>query len=237
MIKPTLGGATFLLAIFGAVGWGLSLWSVSPILAILLGAVAMIAPIVAASLTGPAMKGGGAVAWGCVLIFTVMDGASNGNSFWQFEKVGMEAINKPAMERYQADLVVLTQARDNALIKLNELPLPSADGAIRRMSTYVETQAILKANVEAAKADLDALEAPVPARLFNEWASFTVMMLVSFALILGWLGVHRMDHKKPRKRKAKPKAAPAPKSNARNFPKGGKVVDFGQLALNLAHRY
>jgi hypothetical protein len=220
--RITLWIATLVLAAFGAVGWGIALWEVSQPLAVMGAAVALVAPLAAAALTGPAAHGAGLSAWLAILIFTAMDAGSNANAAWQFDAAANAAVNGPATEQHAADLAAAKATLASAQAALIALPTPDANGAIRKAETYQATHAALSANVATAKAALDALKAPEPVQLFPRWLSGTVMALTSLALIFGHLAVNtaaRKEHERARleapaprsKRKRKPRAkAPAP---------------------------
>jgi hypothetical protein len=220
--KTALWLATGILALFGGVGWALALWDKSIPLACMVAVVAAIAPIVAASMTGPAIRGGGVFAWACVLIFVLMDGGSNTNAGWQADSFALSAINGPATEAYAADLVVAKGNLQTAQAALVALPTPSVDGPIKRLDTYATTAAILTATRDSARADLDALTPPVMQHLLPREVMGVVLFLTSFAVIFGFLGVHSAE---ARARKAtavvkpapirKPRATPAPKVNLR----------------------
>lgn len=222
--KITLWFATLALAAFGAIGWGLALWDVSPPLAILGGVVALVAPLAAAALTGPAAHGAGLSAWLAILIFTAMDAGSNANAAWQFDATANAAVNAPAAEQYAADVAAAKATLAAAQAKLLALPTPDAQGAIRKADTYAAAHAALAGNVATAQAAISALVKPEPVALFPKWLSGTVMALTSLALIFGHLSVNTAARKEAAKvpaeaparkrrkpRKAKPKApAPAP---------------------------
>lgn len=216
--------ATLALAAFGAIGWGIALWEVSKPLALVAGLVALVAPLSAAALTGPAAHGAGLSAWLAILIFTAMDAGSNANAAWQFDATANAAVNAPAAELYAADLVAAKATLAAAQAKLLALPTPDAQGAIRKADTYATAHAALAGNVATAQAAIDALVKPEPVALFPKWLSGTVMALTSLALIFGHLAVNTAARKEAAKvpveaparkrrkpRKAQPKAqAPAP---------------------------
>ena len=235
--------ATLALAAFGAIGWGLALWEVSKPLACIGGMVALVAPLAAAALTGPAAHGAGLSAWLAILIFTAMDAGSNANAAWQFDATANAAVNAPAAEQYAADLAAAKATLAAANAALIALPTPDAQGAIRKADTYAAAHAALTGNVATAQAAIDALVKPEPVALFPKWLSGTVMALTSLALIFGHLAVNTAARKEAAKapaeaparkrrkpRKAKPKAqAPAPVQQAHsnvtpiNRPRGTPV--------------
>lgn len=193
--RLALWSATLALGAFGAVGWGLALWEVSQPLAIMAASVALVAPLVAAALAGPATHGAGLTAWLCILIFTAMDAGSNANAAWQFDAAANHRANAATEAVYAAELATLTGARDAALAALLALPTPDANGAIRKADTYATAHAALTANLAAAQARLDAIVKPEPVRLFPAWLSGGVMALTSLALILGHLAANTAARK------------------------------------------
>lgn len=187
--------ATITLAVFGAVGWGLALWEVSPPLALMGGLVALVAPLVAASLAGPATHGAGFTAWVCILIFTAMDAGSNANAAWQFDAAANRDVNSAAISSHADEIAKAQAARDAAQAKLLALPTPDAQGAIRKADTYATAHAALTASLVSAQGTLDAIVKPEPARLFPKWLSGSVMALTSIGLILGHLAVNTASRK------------------------------------------
>ena len=226
--------ATVILAAFGAVGWALALWGVSQPLAVMGATVALVAPLVAASLSGPAMRGGGFYAWLAIIVFTLMDAGSNANAAWQFDAAANASVNAEASDTYAAEYAAAVSAREAARAKLAALPTPDATGAIRKAETYAVTAGILAANVATADAAVTGLVKPQPARLFPKEASGAVMGLTSLALILGHLGIARAQRKQEAPKASKPRATnsrPATrKKPAASKPKapsvGGNVLKF-----------
>jgi hypothetical protein len=220
--KTALWAATGILAVFGGVGWALALWDKSVPLACMVAVVAAVAPIVAAAMTGPAIRGGGLFAWSCVLIFVLMDGGSNTNAGWQADAFAMSGINTPAREAFAADLGLAKGNLQVAQAALMALPTPAVGGQITRLETYTQTAVILTATRDAAKAELDALVAPVDQHLLPREAMGMVLFLTSFAVIFGFLGVHTAETKarkvataRPVVTMVKPRAAPKPKPTLR----------------------
>lgn len=189
--KLALWAATLTLSVFGAAGWVLVLWDVSHHLAFLAALVSLVAPLVAASMAGPASSGAWVSAGLCMLIFTAMEAGASVNAVWQFDAAANKAVNAPAQAAYEADVLAAKAALGVATDKLVNLPTPDAKGAIRKVETYAQTHAALTANVAAAQARLDALVKPQPTTLFPREVSGTVMALTSIAMILGHLGVAR----------------------------------------------
>ena len=219
--RSALWIATLALAAFGAIGWGLALWDVSKPLALVAGLVALVAPLAAAALTGPAAHGAGLSAWLAIIIFTAMDAGSNANAAWQFDAAANKAVNAPAAEQYAADLAAAKATLASAQAALIALPTPDAQGAIRKADTYATAHAALTSNVATAQGALDDLKAPEAAQLFPKWLSGSVMALTSLALIFGHLAVNTAARKaelkaaeqapvrkRRRPRKAAPKVAP-----------------------------
>ena len=213
--------ATLALAGFGAIGWGIALWEVSKPLALIGGMVALVAPLAAAALTGPAAHGAGLSAWLAIIIFTAMDAGSNANAIWEFDEAANRSVNGPAFELYQSDLVAAKANLASAQAALIALPTPDAQGAIRKADTYATAHAALTANVATAQGALDNLKAPEAAQLFPKWLSGSVMAATSLALIFGHLAVNTAARKaelkaaeqapvrkRRRPRKAAPKVAP-----------------------------
>ncbi|MGE6697460.1 hypothetical protein ACQKH5_07205 [Hyphomonas sp. NPDC076900] len=228
--------ATVTLAVFGAVGWGLALWEVSPPLAILGGLVALVAPLVAAALAGPATHGAGFTAWLCILIFTAMDAGSNANAAWQFDAAANREVNSAAISSHADAVAKAKAARDAAQAALLALPTPDANGAIRKADTYATTHAALTANLMSAQGHLDAIVKPEPTRLFPKWLSGVVMALTSIGLILGHLAVNTASRKSA-ERLAREATKPTPRQTKRKPSKprpvpihGDNVVrgDFGK---------
>lgn len=226
--------ATVILAAFGAVGWALALWGVSQPLAIMGASVALVAPLVAASLSGPAMRGGGLYAWLAIIVFTAMDAGSNAQAAWQFDAAANASINTEAGDLYAAEYAAAIAARDAARAKLAALPTPDAEGAIRKLDTYTATASILAANVATAEAVVSNLQKPAPAQLFPKEASGIVMGLTSLALILGHLGIARAQRKleapkasKPAANKRRPATRKKPAASKPKAPSvGGLVLKF-----------
>ncbi len=229
--------ATLALAAFGAIGWGLALWEVSKPLAVIGGMVALVAPLAAAALTGPAAHGAGLSAWVAILIFTAMDAGSNANAAWQFDATANAAVNAPAAEQYAADLAAAKATLAAANAALIALPTPDAQGAIRKADTYATTHAALSGNVATAKAAVDALVKPEPVALFPKWLSGTVMALTSLALIFGHLAVNTAARKEaerfadqqargPSKRKRRKPAKRTPAASPKEEPKAENVVSI-----------
>jgi hypothetical protein len=187
--------ATLALAGFGAIGWGLALWPVSQPLAIIGGIVALVAPLAAAALTGPAAHGAGLSAWLAIIIFTAMDAGSNANAIWEFDEAANASINRPAQEAYEADLAAAKATLAAANAALLALPTPDAEGPIRKADTYTTTHTALSGNVKTAQDALDALKKPEVSTLFPKWLSGSVMALTSLALIFGHLAVNTAARK------------------------------------------
>jgi hypothetical protein len=238
--RLALWAATLVLAGFGAAGWTLAFWDVSHHLAIMAALVALVAPLVAAALSGPAMHGGGVLAWLTIIVFTAMEAGSHANAIWQFDAVANQAVNERALTEYQAEADKVTAARDEAQAKLAALPTPDATGAIRKADTYVATHAVLTANLETAQARVDALVKPEPKQLFPRWLSGGVMALTAFALIFGHLAIARAERQMQRKAEAQAQAARAPVKQASRKPRrkaapaGPNVVIFKSLAEKLS---
>lgn len=228
--RSALWLATATLAVFGAVGWGLALWEVSQPLAILGGLVALVAPLVAASLTGPAAYGAGLSAWLCILIFTAMDAGSNANGGWQFDERANSARNAAAMSHFAAEYATAKAARDAAQAALLALPTPDAQGAIRKADTYATTHAALTANLVSAQGHLDAIVKPEPARLFPKWLSGGVMALTSIGLILGHLAVNTASRKSA-ERLAREATKPTPRQTKRKPSKPRPVPIHGDNVI------
>jgi hypothetical protein len=235
--KAVLWSATGILAVFGGVGWALALWDKSVPLACMVAVVAAVAPIVAAAMTGPAIRGGGLFAWACVLIFVMMDGGSNTNAGWQADAVAMSAINAPKQALYAADLEVAKGNLLAAQSALVALPTPSVTGPITRLETYATTSAILSANVASAQHSLDTLTPPVVQHLLPREAMGVVLFLTSFAVIFGFLGVHTAEKRQLPKPQAVPvvtkmKQPPAPSGSAklRSVPSHDDLVTRMQRA-------
>lgn len=236
--RVALWAATLILGAFGAIGWGLALWPVSPALGVTAAIVAMIAPVVAAALTGPAAHGAGLSAWLCILIFTAMDAGSNANAAWQFDAAANASVNRPAIEAHAADVAAAKAVLATAQAKLAALPTPDAQGAIRKADTYATAHAALVTNVATAQAALDALKAPEPVALFPRWLSGGVMALTSFALILGHLAVATASRKdrerhtrevaalREQARAATPGKPKAHRKRKPRVPQGPNVVPF-----------
>lgn len=207
-------------AIYGGVGWLVTLWHQSPGLAVLMALAFGFSPFAAAALTGPALRGGGIAAWVALSVFMLMDAAGNANAFFEFEKVATMDQNHTAtvahttaLGVYTADLAAAKAAHGSATAKLLTLPTASAvcegvgpitcDGkrnAIAGDREALTTQAL------TAKLAVDALVAPTaPAvvRLLPPEVSATLHCLLSFALVGGFLGLHRAE-----KRMAQPAAKP-----------------------------
>lgn len=227
--KAVLWSATAILATFGAVGWALALWDKSPGLAVMVALVAAVAPVVAAAMTGPAVRGGGAMAWACVVIFVLMDGGSNTNAGWQADTFAMSAINAPAQALYAADLEAAKGNLLAAQAALVALPTPSVTGPITRLETYVATSAILSANVVSAQHNLDALTPPVVQHLLPRAAMGGVLFLTSFAVIFGFLGVHTAETKASKAAPARPRAPAKPRVTPKAKPNLHAVTSYGDL--------
>lgn len=238
--------ASIVFALYGATGWLVSLWATSVPLAILMAGAFATAPLVAAALTGPALRGGGIAAWSAVLVFCAMDAAGNAQAFWAFESVAMGAKNsaseeahKAALARFEADRKAASDllAASNAAL----LALPSATEACKghgpqnckaRLEGLTADTQRLEATASAAQASLQALRAPSSpevSRLLPWEVSGSLHALLSFALVLAFVGVHAARRKaegvkveraaKPRGRKARPRAkatAPVVRLAARN---------------------
>lgn len=227
--KAVLWSATAILAAFGAVGWALALWDKSPGLAVMVALVAAVAPVVAAAMTGPAVRGGGVLAWACVVIFVLMDGGSNTNAGWQADTFAMSAINAPAQALYAADLAAAKGNLIAAQSALVALPTPSVTGPITRLETYATTSAILSANVVSAQRNLDALTPPVVQHLLPRAAMGGVLFLTSFAVIFGFLGVHTAEVKARKVATAKPRAPAKPRVTPKAKPGLRAVTSYGDL--------
>lgn len=237
--KPTLqtfGGAraalwtaTVALAGFGAIGWGLALWEVSHHLALVAGLVALVAPLAAAALTGPAAHGAGLSAWLAIIIFTLMDAGSSANAIWAFDEAANASANKPAMVSYETDLIAAKATLAAANAALVALPTPDATGAIRKADTYAAAHTALSANVATAQATISALVKPEPVALFPKWLSGSVMALTAFALILGHLAVNTAA----RKAAAKSEATQARAKSRKRRPPVRKAPAVAPVASNV----
>lgn len=236
--RLALWAATLVLAGFGAAGWALAFWDVSHHLAIMAALVALVAPLVAAALSGPAMNGGGFFAWFTIVVFTAMEAGSHANAIWQFDAVANQAVNERALAEYEAEAAKVVAARDAAQAKLDALPTPDANGAIRKADTYVVAQAALAATLDKAQAKVDALVKPEPVQLFPRWLSGGIMALTAFALIFGHLAIARAEREMLRKAQAQAAKANQPAKAARKprrkaAPTGPNVISFKSLAEKL----
>jgi hypothetical protein len=222
--------ATVVFAAYGGVGWIVTLWTVSKPLAVLLAVVFAMAPLAASGMTGPAIRGGGLAAWASVLVFCGMDAAGNTNAFWAFDKLATQAENDAnarthaaAMVSYTAAKAKAETARDDATARLAKLPssqeVCEGFGPVNcktRQDGLAADTARIAAQREDAKHTLETLTAPVaPAvvHLLPPMASGTIHVLLSFAMVAGFLGTHSAANRQPKvtprpKAKAKPKAKP-----------------------------
>lgn len=223
--------ASVVLAVYGATGWIVSMWSISQPLAIMLALAFGTAPLVAAAMTEPAIRGGGLAAWAAVLVFCGMDAAGNTHAFWTFESVAKAEENKAAAQAhalelvaYEADRKAATDTRNAANAAL--LAIPTATSACEglgpvnckaRLEGLAADRAGLVAQRDAAEETLAALAKPTPpaeARMLPAEVSGTLHTLLSFALVAGFLGTHNA-----RRKAGGVKAAPARRPARRPRPK------------------
>jgi hypothetical protein len=229
--------AVLILGVYGAVGWIVTMGETSVPLALLLAAAFGSAPAVAAALTGPAMRGGGWAAWAALLVFCAMDAAGNVNAFNAFDRVAMQEENDKRTEAHTLALATYTtaqataqEAHTGAIKALAALPTAQAVcegyGPVnceRRQKGLADDRQSLTEQRDTAAASLAALvmpKAPEVARLLPEWVTVATHALISFALVLGFLGTHHAKAKAEApvqlkgKHKARRKAGPRPQSPA-----------------------
>lgn len=227
-----LWGAVVIFAIYGAAGWLVSLWDQSPVLAVLMAIAFGFSPFAAAAITGPALRGGGVVAWVSLIVFMAMDAAGNAHAFFEFEKVALrdhnaklEASFASALATYDADVAAAKQAHTAATSKLLALPTASAlcgdvgpKTCEARKAAQAADREALMAQAASAKAVVDSIAVPVApeqARLLPAEVSATLHTLLSFALVGGFLGLHNAEKRrqaaKPAARRQRQAKKPAPK--------------------------
>jgi hypothetical protein len=218
-----LWGAVLTFAVYGAAGWIVALWQQSPVLAGLMALAFGFAPFAAAALTGPALRGGGIAAWSALIVFTAMDAAGNTNAFFEFEKVALHDQNAAIVQAHTVaaslhagDLAKAKAAHEASTAKLLSLPTASAlcvdvgpKTCEARKAAQAGDREALAAQAALAKAQVDALTAPVApvqARLLPPEVSATLHTLLSFALVVGFLGLHVAERRHAAREAAKPKA-------------------------------
>lgn len=247
--------ASLTFAVYGGVGWLVTLWTISAPLAVMLAVAFAMAPLTAAALTGPAMRGGGLAAWSAVLVFCAMDAAGNVQAFWAFEDVAMKAENTARQEAHTAALLVyeadrkaasdLLAASSAALLALPD-PVTACEGlgpvnCKARLDGIAASSATLTKQQDTAQRKLDGLvkpSAPEVARLLPMEATGIIHTLLSFALTAGFLGTHNARRKaeamgaaeRPKAKRRKSQRSKAPQV-ARPAPPRLVARDGEQLAL------
>ncbi|NQY98763.1 MAG: hypothetical protein HRT82_16540, partial [Henriciella sp.] len=135
----TLLAATILAAIFGASGSLVTLWPTSPVLALILAGVFVAAPLLATGIASAfthMSKTAKPMAFAAILALVALDSAANVRSWSVLQDFALE---QQANTERTAHLENLEQAQSRlkaAQDKLNSVPLPDAEGSIRRVSTY-----------------------------------------------------------------------------------------------------
>lgn len=251
-VLVVLWTASLVFAVYGGVGWLVSMWAISPPLAVLLAVAFAMAPLAASALTEAAIRGGGLAAWSAVLVFCAMDAAANVHAFWTFEETALHAENTrrlgehaKAMQVYEGDRKVLTDTISAASAKLVAMPGAATvcEGAGPKTCTSRlagqadETRRLTEARDDAQRKldGLKAPQAPEKARMLPMEATALIHCLLSFALVAGFLGTHSARRKAEpvqHTAKRKPRRTPrAPKPAApKEFPKLA-TVNGEQLSL------
>lgn len=188
----SLLAATLALAVFGSVGWVVSLYEVSPALALLMAAVFLTAPLLAAATASlyPHLS----AAMKCVAVLVIvscssMDVISNVRSFVVIE----EAARKATIE---SQLFLLMEERTSATARLAaaeealaNVPDPSATGEIRNRDTWNDVMDRRTEERDNAQAALQALKddtVELPPSIIPLELVWTIFTAFTAAIVLGW---------------------------------------------------
>lgn len=203
----TLWVIAILFAAFGAVGWLATFWEVNRFLAVGMSLVFLGVPLAAAAATGPLVhsKSYAAIAMLTLAIagLAAVDAAGNTRAFWQFETLyGQEEVQtfnaKVTADTADAQARLSTAETALSAIVLKERECMCPQTRATDLKSFEAKRSSHLADKERALDDLReiARRAPPEPRLLPKEVTMAVAGIISFALIMAFLGTHIVAKRK-----------------------------------------
>ncbi|MHA7858059.1 MAG: hypothetical protein ACX94D_08240 [Henriciella sp.] len=154
--------ATLLAATFGAAGSLVTIWPTSPALAVILAGVFLSAPLLATGLASAYTHMSATakpLAFAVIAILVALDSAANVRSWTVLQDIALKQQAITERTLHEENLEQAQSRLKTAQDKLNAVPLPDAEGQIRRASTYDTVTAPMIIERDAAQEQVDELTA------------------------------------------------------------------------------
>lgn len=184
--------AALFFAAFAVIYWGRNLWDASPALAVFVAAGFALSALVTPTVVPKIASARGGARWGLAavcIVFGLVDTIGLTGAFAGVEKDMTRAAYEADLSAHEAERGRLLTALETAQAQLAAVPTPNATGEIRTRETWLAVTQPLRADVDAAKADLEALVDPVRPDVFDDMFVGLVSLLLQIALAIGLLAL------------------------------------------------